>query len=268
MKALSSIEYYVEVGASLRLDYEQGRYGKGIQLGPPRLATTIKLTLLSTSHPTLFLLLDVTKQVMIRLGRQMVFDEVSSDQLAARDQSTQITFDEASGDQPAAMDQPIIDEVSSDQLAAMDHLTLQEEDIGDTIVLNPLPGRTSMATESEVPEVSEDATQSEELGVGLEREPRNNTPLTTESRMLGASEDAVGSREPGVGSESSESGYLTIHLAQPIEQPRGREQQSAPPPEPGRSSQRARKAPNRFGWLSIALTALAKDLEDPGGSVA
>ena len=182
----------------------------------------------------------------------MVFDEASSDQLAAKDQSTKILFDEASGDQPAAMD----------------HLTLQEEDIGDTIVLNPLPGRTSMATESEVPEVSEDATQSEELGVSLEREPRNNTPLTTESRMLGASEDAVGSREPGVGSESSESGDLTIHLAQPMQQPRGREQQSAPPPEPRRSSQRARKAPDRFGWLSIALTALTKDLEDPGGSVA
>ena len=78
-------------------------------------------------------LLDATNQVVVRSGRQMVFDEVSSDQLAAKN-----------------------------------HLTLQEEDIGDTIVLNPLPGRTSMATRSEVPEVSEDATQSEVLGVGLE----------------------------------------------------------------------------------------------------
>ena len=48
-----------------------------------------------------------------------------------------------------------------------------------------------MATRSKVPKVSEDATQSEMLGVNLKREPRNNTLLTTKSKVLGLSEDAT-----------------------------------------------------------------------------
>ena len=68
-------------------------------------------------------LLDAIKQVVVRSGKQMVFDEVSSNQLAAKD-----------------------------------HFIFQEKDIKDTIVLNPLLERTSMAIKSEVPEVSEDTT--------------------------------------------------------------------------------------------------------------
>ena len=56
--------------------------------------------------------------------------------------------------------------------------------------------------------------------------------------MLGASEDAVGNKKLRVGSESSESGDLTIHLVQPMQQPeeRKQEQESVPLPEPERTT--------------------------------
>ena len=194
----------------------------------------------------------------------MVFDEASSDQLAAKDQSTKILFDEASDYQSAARDQ----------------LTFEEE-MGDTIVLEPLPGRTPLATTSYASGMSEDAIQSTEPGIELEREPRhitpiatpsqeprmsddaiqsdqqrmslerNITPLTTESEtpQIGQMQSAIESAEPGVGSEVQEDNESTIYVSQPVKQPGGREQQPQPAPllEPGRSLQRAKKAPNHFG---------------------
>ena len=126
-------------------------------------------------------------------------------------------------------------EASGDQPAAKNQLTFHE-DMWDTIVLDPLPGRTSMATESETPGMSEDATQSRELGVSLEREPRNHTPLITESEAPGTSEDATQSGEPEVDQEISDND-LTIYFAQPAKQPREREQEPAPLPVLGRSLQ-------------------------------
>ena len=82
----------------------------------------------------------------------MVFDEASSDQLAAKDQSTKILLDEASDDQSVVKDQ----------------LTFEEEEMGDTIVLELLLGRTPLATTSYASGMSKDAIQSTEPGIGLE----------------------------------------------------------------------------------------------------
>ena len=179
------------------------------------------------------MLLDAIKQVVIRSGAYMVFDE-ASDQLAARDQSIQM-IDEASG-----------------QLGAKDQLTFQEE-MGDTIVLEPLPGRTPLATTSQTLGMSEYTTQSTEPGIRLEREPRHTMPIATPSQEPGMSKDATQSDQRGMSLErhstllitesqvsetsdnamqsdqletdqnTSEDDSLTIHLAQPVKQPRGRE---------------------------------------------
>ena len=226
-------------------------------------------------------LLDATKQVMVHSGAQMVFNEASNDQLAAKDQSTKILLDEASDDQSITKNQ----------------LTFEEKEMGDTIVLEPLPGRTPLATTSYASRMSKDAIQSTEPGIGLEREPRHITQIATPSQeprmskdaiqndqqgmsleqditrlttksetpQIGQIQSAIESAKPGVGSKLQEDNESTIYVSQPVKQPGGREQQPqpAPPPEPGRSSQRARKAPDRFGWLSVALAGLLNDTEDP-----